>query len=87
MTKNRFILTFGVLGWGVLGGTLFAWWMSSSRGTSFWGWLAISLPIWCLGGYVFGLTLWRGLRKGDPAAACRSDAGPDASASARSSSP
>ena len=83
MTKNRFILTFGVLGWGVLGGSLFAWWMSGSRGTSLWLWLAISLPIWCLGGYVFGLVLWRGLRKGDPVAASPSAAGAEASPRAR----
>lgn len=83
MTKNRFILTFGVLGWGVLGGCVFAWWMASSQGTSLGFWLAISLPLWCLGGYAFGLALWHGLRTRDPGAAGQSGARVEASPRAR----
>jgi uncharacterized membrane protein len=65
MTKSRFILTFGVLSWGLPCGLLFAWWMSSSRGTSFWLWLSLSLPLWCLGGYACGHILWRRMRERD----------------------
>jgi hypothetical protein len=60
MTKSRFVLLVGVLGWGVPCALLFSWWMSSSRGTSFWPWLA-GLPLWCAGGYAFGLILWKRL--------------------------
>ena len=63
MSKGRFTLTFGVLSWGLPCGILFAWWMSSSRGTSFWMWLSFSLPFWCMGGYPFGYILWRRLRE------------------------
>lgn len=62
MNKKRFLLTFGVLGWGVPCGFLFAWWMSSSQGTSFWLWLSIGLPLWCLGGCAFGHFLFRRLQ-------------------------
>ena len=63
MSKTRFILTFGVLSWGLPCSVLFAWWMSSSRETSFWLWLSLSVPLWCLGGYAWGYILWRRMRE------------------------
>jgi len=65
MSKNRFILVFGVLGWGISCGLLFAWWMSSLRDTNFWGW-TLALPLWCAGGVVFGNTMWRQMHKAQP---------------------
>jgi hypothetical protein len=56
MSNRRFALLVGVLGWGVPCAIAFAWWMSSSRGTSFWLWMA-GLPLWCLGGFVLGSIL------------------------------
>ena len=63
MSKSRFILTIGVLSWGLPCGILFAWWMSSSRGTSFWLWLSFSVPLWCLGGYAVGHILYRRMQE------------------------
>ncbi len=63
MSKNRFILTIGVLSWGLPCGVLFAWAMSSSQGTSFWLWLSLSVPCWCLGGYACGHILYGRMQK------------------------
>ena len=59
MTRNRFALLFGVLGWGVTCGLLFAWLMSMGSSIGFETLLLINLPMWCVGGWVWGLLMWQ----------------------------
>lgn len=59
VNRNRVIVRYCVLYWGVPCSFLFAAAMVNSVGEEFWFWLAIGLPIWCLGGYVFGRILLR----------------------------
>ncbi len=69
--KWRFIVLYGVLGWGVTTGFLFAvvfpfaLSMASSRATpakethvSFWGTLPLSLILFPIGGIAWGLFMW-----------------------------
>jgi hypothetical protein len=63
VSKNRFVWTFGVLGWGLPCGVLFAWALSGNHGLGFGVWLAISVPAWCVGGYAFGHALFRRLQR------------------------
>jgi hypothetical protein len=65
--KRRFIAIMGI-GWGggmFVGMTLIGWYRSSFKWSALWGhgWLPISLCIWLVGGYLFGLSMWRGLEK------------------------
>ncbi len=57
-----FILVYGVLGWGLTTGVLFAWVLSWEEGRSFLGALPLTLVFFPLGGLLWGFLMWRWLR-------------------------
>jgi hypothetical protein len=59
--RKRFIVLWGVLGWGVCSALLFSVWIIRSEHESFWsgvGTAAVSLIVFPLGGIFFGYMTW-----------------------------
>ena len=61
MTRKRFVLHYGVLGFGGLSALLFSWQMSATSSMGFWPCLAINVPVWSLGGWFWGVWMWKWL--------------------------
>ena len=61
--KRRFVVTYGVIGWGLTTGVI--WTLAMHFVFDFWagtGWgfpLVMLVTIWPLGGWLWGLVMWR----------------------------
>ncbi|MCA9323257.1 MAG: hypothetical protein KDB53_21145 [Planctomycetes bacterium] len=57
--KLRYVLAYGVVGWGVLTAVLFSFIMSlMGDGGTFLSYLAVSIIVFPIGGILFGSTMW-----------------------------
>ena len=58
--RASFALRYGVLGWGISTALLFAFYQGFTQGWDALGyWLGISLVVFPIGGWFWGVTMWR----------------------------
>jgi hypothetical protein len=57
--RGHYVVSWGMIGWGIPTALIFTWAMSAMQGMSFLGLLPLSLTLFPMGGYLWGAIMWR----------------------------